>query len=509
MSPRLLSFARASPSLPGLPASVPPSRSLSRHVPARMSASASSDAAPRAKHDVVVVGNGPVGSAVARHIAEAGKSVLVLDGGDTLTSASDDAGRIVRPLDAEGRERWTEWNVESIAAFPSIERRSGIEFFRECGSLACGTPAFVEKPKQRLTEANVPFVSHASGGDVERAFPFLSVPKTHVAVSDAIGGFVHPGKMIQAQNAIMTDTTGDSADTAARSRKTCEVVRDSAVGVDERSEARSLERGATDGGSPLAVRTKKGATYEADAVVLAGGAYTRWLASASGLLQSPRNTDVSLTSSDTCPSPKETRRSGVGAVRNSRRTVLLAEVTEATARGALRDMPTVKYQFAPAAVTGECSPRDRIRDDQKQENAHSRNEAMSVYVLPPILYPGPDPPRGWYVKIGGGANDFFDDSAAGTARVVEDLDAWMRSDGDEAVADALHDVLLALMPAVNFVSLVSKPCVTTCTDDGELQCDALGAAARVFAVSGCQGKAAGPADAIGRAVAKAVVEAIS
>ena len=182
---------------------------------------ASSDAAPRARHDVVVVGNGPVGSAVARHIAEAGKSVLVLDGGDTLTSASDDAGRIVRPLDAEGRERWTEWNVESIAAFPSIERRSGIEFFRECGSLACGTPAFVEKPKQRLTEANVPFVSHASGGDVERAFPFLSVPKTHVAVSDAIGGFVHPGKMIQAQNAIMTDTTGDSADTAARSRKTC------------------------------------------------------------------------------------------------------------------------------------------------------------------------------------------------------------------------------------------------------------------------------------------------
>ena len=45
----------------------------------------------------------------------------------------------------------------------------------------------------------------------------------------------------------------------------------------------------------------------------------------------------------------------------------------------------------------------------------------------------------------------------------------MRSDGDEAVADLLHDVLLALMPAVNFVSLVSKPCVTTCTDDGELQ----------------------------------------
>ena len=119
----------------------------------------------------------------------------------------------------------------------------------------------------------------------------------------------------------------------------------------------------------------------------------------------------------------------------------------------------------------------------------------------------PNPPRGWYIKIGGGANDFFDDSAAGTESVVEDLDAWMRSDGDEAVADALYDVLVALMPTVNFLSLVSKPCVTTCTDDGELQCDALGGG-RVFAVSGCQGKAAGPADAIGREVAEAVVKAM-
>jgi glycine/D-amino acid oxidase-like deaminating enzyme len=461
---------------------------------------ASSDAAPRARHDVVVVGNGPVGSAVARHVAEAGKSVLVLDGSDTLTSASNDVGRIVRPLDAEGRETWTEWNVRSIDAFPSIEARSGIEFFRKCGSLACGTPAFVEKPRRRLEEARVAHVSHASGGDVERAFPFLNVPKTHVAVSDAVGGFVDPGKMIQAQNAIMLSVSHTGASNRAR-KTSCAVVRDSAVGVDRREEEEEEERGAKKKAAPFAVRTKKGATYEADAVVLAGGAYTRWLASSSGLLpveNIPAKNEDGL-------SPEKTRRSGVGAIRNSRRTVLLAEVTEATARGALRDMPTVKYQFAPAR---EARGNEKeTKKETEKENSHSRNEAMSVYVLPPILYPGPDPPKGWYVKIGGGANDFFDDSAAGTARVVEDLDAWMRSDGDEAVADALHDVLVSLMPDVNFLSLVSKPCVTTCTDDGELQCDALGGGG-VFAVSGCQGKAAGPADAIGRDVAEAVIEAM-
>ena len=476
-----------------------------------MSPRASSDAAPRAKHDVVVVGNGPIGSAVARHIAEAGKSVLVLDGGDTLTSASDDVGRIVRPLDAEGRETWTEWNVRSIDAFPSIERRSGVEFFRKCGSLACGTPAFVEKPRQLLKRAGVAFESHARGADVERAFPFLRVPETHVAVSDAVGGFVDPGKMIQAQNAIMTGAAPSCGNVTETEKKTegrhskCAIVRDSAVRVDE-PRAPAGARGGVAG--PAAVRTKKGETYEADAVVLAGGAYTRWLATASGLLPATSADAEALRLYSASPAnpPGNARRelkSGVGTVRNSRRTVLLAEVTEAAARGALRDMPTVKYQFASGA---EATRAETGTHPGVRENSHSRNEAMSVYVLPPILYPGPDPPRGWYVKIGGGANDFFDDSAAGTKSVVEDLDAWMRSDGDEAVADALHDVLVSLMPTVNFLSLVSKPCVTTCTDDGELQCDALGGG-RVFAVSGCQGKAAGPADAIGRAVAEAVVKA--
>tara|TARA_B100000405_G_C16541929_1_gene358821 strand:- start:68 stop:670 length:603 start_codon:yes stop_codon:yes gene_type:complete len=193
----------------------------------------------------------------------------------------------------------------------------------------------------------------------------------------------------------------------------------------------------------------------------------------------------------TTPRASPDASSGLARVRVSRRTVLLAEVTEATAKGPLGAMPTVKYQFAPA-------PRDDGGSSQ------SRNEAMSVYVLPPIWYPdgvlGLEP--GWYVKIGGGANDFFDEDRADDA--VADLDEWMRSDGDDSVADRLHDVLVALMPDTNFLSVQSKACVTTCSDDGELQCEALGDGGVVLAVTGCQGKAAGPADAIGRAVASEV-----
>ena len=435
--------------------------------------------------DVIVIGNGPIGSAVARHVAEGGYSVLVVDGGNRLTSASDDMGRIVRPLDAEGRERWTRWNVESIEAFGDIETRSGVDFFQRCGSLACGTGAFVERPARLLEQNGVPHVRLESGADVTRRFPFLSVPATHVGVVDDVGGFVDPGAMIRAQNAL---TVGSGrGDVRAGVVTRVEVVGGvqaggggEAGGVETGNRTRDLTR-------RVRVTTEEGDAFVGSAAVVTGGAYTAWLIRSSGLSREGAKPGRTTTTSRASPDAS----SGLARVRVSRRTVLLAEVTEATAKGPLGAMPTVKYQFAPA-------PSDDGGSSQ------SRNEAMSVYVLPPIWYPdgvlGLDP--GWYVKIGGGANDFFDENRAADA--VADLDEWMRSDGDESVADRLHDVLVALMPDTNFLSVQSKACVTTCSDDGELQCEALGDGGVVLAVTGCQGKAAGPADAIGRAVASEV-----
>ena len=454
-----LGFALASP----VPSRRSGTRALGRasHVAVRRRVATMTTASSR--HDVVVVGNGPIGSAVARHVAETGASVLVVDGKRTLTSASDDMGRIVRPLDAEGRKSWTDLNVASIDAFPSIEAASGVTFFRRCGSLACGTPPFVEKPAARLAEAGAAFDRLDSGAAVAAAFPFLSVPDDHVAVSDQVGGFVDPHRMIEAQNALML---------AAGDRN--EVVMEAATEISEDA----------DGGAT--VITAEGGERRARTVVLAGGSYTAYLAAASGFTV-------------VAPPAPDADRSGVGSIRLSRRTVLLAEVTEAEARGALAKMPTVKYQFSPPAAEGND-------DAGAGGNSHSRNEAMSVYVLPPIEYPGPDPPRGWYVKIGGGANDFFERER--WSETVADLDAWMKSDGDDAVADRLHDVLLSLMPRTNFLSLISKPCVTTCTDDGELQVETMGANRAVIAVGGCQGKAAGPADAVGKLVAAEVARTL-
>ena len=128
------------------------------------------------RKDVIVVGNGPIGSAVARHVAEGGHSVLVVDGGKRLTSASDDMGRIVRPLDAEGRQRWTAWNVESIEAFHDMETRSGVEFFTRCGSLAC----LLRTPLERRLAGHPVLAGLAGSSPFGVSFPVATTLTAHM-----------------------------------------------------------------------------------------------------------------------------------------------------------------------------------------------------------------------------------------------------------------------------------------------------------------------------------------
>ena len=419
--------------------------------------------------NVIVVGNGPIGSAVARHVAssasfkdDAHPSVLVLDS-EALTSGSDDLGRIVRPLDAEGRDDWTALNVASIQAFAEMERESGLKFFTRKGSLAIGSEAFVERGASKLRARGVAHERTKGGAAIAERWAFLTqngIPESYEAVSDEVGGFVNPHAMRAAQNALMRGANANANVT----RSTC-------VGV----RSRSTE------GARCEVRTAEGNVYTCDVAVLACGAYTEPLARECGLLD-------------------ESRASAFGGIKISRRTVVLAEVLESEARGALVSMPTIKYE-----VPAEILERARVRAASGTSD-QSLNEAKSVYVLPPIYYPGPEPSAGWYMKIGGGPNDFFDKSDPSYVRTERELAEWMSSEGDERVADQLHDILLHAFPSVNFLSLSPKACVTTTSDDGSLQTSILGAGDDIIAVSACQGKAAGPADAIGVQVAETVLQ---
>ena len=415
--------------------------------------------------DVIVVGNGPLGSAIARHIASEhrDKSVVVLDS-ETLTSGSNDLGRIVRPLDAEGRDDWTALNCDSIEAFESMERESGIVFFDPRGSMFLGSETFVERGASRLRARGVPH-ERASGGGSEfvKTWPFLSaegIPETYHAAWDSVGGYVNPHKMRAAQNMLMRKENANARVTSG----TCVRVQSKGDGESERTR----------------VWMSDGNTYTCGLCVMACGAYTEALARESGLLSTlDASTGV-----------------GLGGIKISRRTVVLAEVLESEVNTALASMPTIKYE-----VPQEVLDRARVKSATGTSD-QSRNEAKSVYVLPPIYYPGPNPSPGWYVKIGGGPQDFMDKSGEQSwIRTERELEEWMSSEGDEDVADQLHDILLHMFPKTNFQCLIPKACATTTTDDGTLVIETLGSGSDVVAVSACQGKAAGPADAIGRRVA--------
>mmetsp|Transcript_12031 Transcript_12031/g.33834 ORF Transcript_12031/g.33834 Transcript_12031/m.33834 type:complete len:251 (-) Transcript_12031:58-810(-) len=204
----------------------------------------------------------------------------------------------------------------------------------------------------------------------------------------------------------------------------------------------------------------------ADLAVVCGGAYTNHLLAASGI--------------DCSSSRLET-------VRISRRTIVLAEVSERDARTTLAKMPTMKWQHQGTSSALE---------------GHSETEAATVYILPPIQYP--EYGNRWFIKIGGGPNDFMEQNGADS----QQLDSFYSTSGDTTLADKLLHILRTIFPSSEFLSSFSKPCVTTCSPDGELQLCSL-ASGRVIAATGCQGKAAMCADSIGRELADMALSSIA
>ena len=95
-----------------------------------------------APYDLVVVGRGLVGSAAARHAAEAGHRVAIV--GPTERSQPEvgvygchnDEGRITRRLDVD--PTWAALASRSMDRYADIEARSGIRFHDAVGCLAVG-----------------------------------------------------------------------------------------------------------------------------------------------------------------------------------------------------------------------------------------------------------------------------------------------------------------------------------------------------------------------------------
>ena len=453
----------------------------------------------------IVIGNGPVGASIAKHLVrslvESNTSrrssnehavVTLVDGRPMgMGSSHSDRARLIRTFDAEGDVDWTRWNRRSLEAFPKIERLWNNEdgsnvvnsnsknshnnetetrksFFTKCGALLLGDEEFVTRSKKAAdashssstesSSSSSPSFSLLTPTECKRKWPYLKPkPGCNVALFDPSGGIIDPLAFIEAQN---HNAMSLNENNGVR----LEILSDAASKIRNGGTIVELASG------KLLTATKK--------IILCGGAYSGSLLETSGI-------ESSVSPASPSPSP---------ALRASKRTVALLEVTPESVEGILQDMPTIKYAFGllEAAASKYTSAGEE----------HSRVEAGSVYILPPVFYP--EKGGKWFVKIGGGPNDFFEGT---TTSQREQLDDWLASEGDPSSAEWLGDIGRSLLSTVVFESMQSMACVTTTAtsnSNGVMVDDVLGDGSLV-AISACQGKGAGPSDAIGAEIVRSIL----
>ena len=161
--------------------------------------------------EVAVVGRGLIGSAAARHLAEAGRSVALIGPGEPADYATSegpfashyDEGRITRMIDPD--PTWSQLAIRSIARYADIEERSGVPFHTGAGlvyasaepraDLALALELDVDAREVTATELAERFGIAMSGAET-------------IILESAPAGHINPRRMIVAQNRLANAAGG-------------------------------------------------------------------------------------------------------------------------------------------------------------------------------------------------------------------------------------------------------------------------------------------------------------
>lgn len=219
----------------------------------------------------IVVGNGLIGSAAGRYLAEAGSSVTIIGPAEPddhqshtgVFSSHYDQGRLC--TNASRDPVWQPIGAQAIENYPALEAASGIRFHRGVGWLRA--MPLSDDERQNLDRWIDEF-NHSTGGTVQRygpgdrrrsdRFPMLAFPDGHdVLFEPAPAGYINPRQLLAAQNAV--------------------AVQHGATVLPKR--VLSIDC-TTDG---VTVRTEDGSDHVADRVLVACGAFTNF----GGLLPEP------------------------------------------------------------------------------------------------------------------------------------------------------------------------------------------------------------------------------
>lgn len=161
--------------------------------------------------EIAIVGRGLIGSAAARHLAEAGHSVALIgprEPEDYATSSGPfsshyDEGRITRMIDPD--PAWSQLAIRSIARYADIEQRSGVPFHSGAGLVY--SPADPHADLAYARELGVDAHEVAATEVAERFGIAMSSADT-IIFEPAPAGHVNPRRMIAAQNRLASDAGG-------------------------------------------------------------------------------------------------------------------------------------------------------------------------------------------------------------------------------------------------------------------------------------------------------------
>ncbi len=149
---------------------------------------------------VAVVGKGLIGSAAARHLAEAGNEVTLIGPDEPAAfrshpgvfAAHYDAARITRVLDRDAH--WAGWAAASISRYAELESATGLKFHHPLGFMVAAALGSDLIPAMEQAGRAFGVIAQA-----DAAHPFHLMPGTEARLESAPAGFIDPRRMVQAQ----------------------------------------------------------------------------------------------------------------------------------------------------------------------------------------------------------------------------------------------------------------------------------------------------------------------
>jgi len=208
---------------------------------------------------LAVIGRGLIGSAAVRHLSKMGHDVALVGPSEPadftkhsgVFGSHYDEGRITRTFDP-GVKFWRDVNRASISRYSEISAESGVEFYREVGTLHIG-------PNDNSNVALVGKICAEDGiycetfedARLAKRFPFLKQTAGMQGYFEPRNaGYVSPRRLVRAQ-------------TIAAERAGVRIIDDYALGISE-------------SGSGVTIRTNSG-SVEAERVLVAAGGHTESL----------------------------------------------------------------------------------------------------------------------------------------------------------------------------------------------------------------------------------------